>query len=64
MGLSISVVATGVIALSLALAAMLYLAGAAIPSLQVEGDKFFALALFLVIMTILLSVAGAKLKFH
>ena len=62
MGMSIKVVASGIIALCLALSALLYLQSSAYPSMQSVGDKFFGLAVVLIFVVIILAVVGVKVK--
>jgi hypothetical protein len=60
--MSIKVVASGVIALCLALSALLYLQSPLNPSMQSLGDKFFGLAVVLIFVVIILAVAGVKVR--
>lgn len=62
MSLNIKVVATGVIALCLALAAMFYLQSIIDPSLQGFGDKFFGFAVLLTFIVVILALAGVKVR--
>ena len=64
MGLDITVAASGLVALVLALAAVLYLSSAAAPVLRELGDRFFALGVVLVLVTVLFSATGIKARFH
>lgn len=59
---SIKVVATGIIALCLALAAMFYLQSFLNPSMQGFGDKFFGFAVLLTFTVIVLALTGVRLK--
>ena len=62
MSLNIKVVATGVIALCLALAAMFYLQSLIDPSLQGFGDRFFGFAVLLTFIVVILALVGVKVR--
>lgn len=63
MSSSIKVVATGVIALCLALSALFYMQSIVDPLMQGFGDKFFGLAVLLLFIIIILALAGVKIRF-
>ena len=63
MAIDIKVAATGVIALCLVLAAVLFISSSTTPSLQIIGDRFFGLAVILIVIIIVLGIAGIKVKF-
>ena len=63
-GLDIRVAASGLVAIVLALAGLLYLSSAAAPALRELGDKFFDLGIVLVLATLLLSALGIRARFH
>jgi hypothetical protein len=63
MSIDIKVAATGVIALCLVLAAVLFISSSTTPGLQVVGDRFFGLAVILIFAVIILGIAGIKVKF-
>lgn len=62
MSANIKVVATGVIALCLTLAAVFYLQSVMNPAMQGFGDKFFGFAILLTFTVIVLAVVGVRLK--
>jgi hypothetical protein len=63
MALDVKVAATGIIALCLALAALLYMSGITNPSVQSMADRFFGLAVVLSFVVILLALVGIKVRF-
>lgn len=63
MPIDVKVAATGVIALCLTLSALLFISSAANTNLQGLGDRFFGLAVILIFVVVLLSIAGIKVKF-
>jgi len=63
MGIDVKVGATGIVALCLALSVLLFIASAANPSLEGIGDKFFGLAVVLILTVVLLAALGLKVKF-
>lgn len=62
MSINIRVAATGIIALCLALSALLFISSAANPSLEGVADRFFGLAVVLVAIVVILSLAGIKIR--
>jgi hypothetical protein len=62
MALDIKVVATGIIALCLALSAMFFASSIANPSLEGFGNRFFTLAVALIATVVLLAILGVKVK--
>jgi len=62
MSANIKVVASGIVALCLALSALLYLQSLVNPSMQAAGDRFFGLAVVLIIVVVVLAAIGVKIK--
>jgi hypothetical protein len=62
MSTNIKVVASGIIALCLALSALLYLQSLVNPSMQALGDRFFGLAVILILVVLVLAAVGVKVK--
>lgn len=63
MSIGIKVAATGVIALCLMLSALLYVQSAVNPWMQGFGDKFFWLAVALILSVVILAAAGVRIRF-
>ena len=63
MAIDVNVTATGVVALCLALSAVLFISSAAEPSLQGVGDRFFGLAVIVMVAVVALGLIGTKVRF-
>lgn len=63
MAIDVKVMATGVIALCLVLAATLSMSSAAYPAIKGTADQFFILSVLLIVAVIVLALAGIKVKF-
>jgi hypothetical protein len=62
MGTEIKVVATGVIALCLALSAMLSMSSVAYQALHEDADRFLVLGVFLIAIVIVLSIVKVRVR--
>lgn len=62
MSIAVKVVAYGIIALCLAIAALFYMQSITIPSMQHFGNKFFGLAVVLIFVVIIFALAGIKIR--
>lgn len=63
MSANIKVAATGIVALCLVLSVVLYLSSFTNPSMYETGEKFFGLAVTLIIAILVLSIFGVRVKF-
>lgn len=62
MSVNIKVATTGIIALCLTLSALLFMFGVTRQSIQDAADKFFGLAVILIVLVVALSFAGIKIR--